>query len=68
MIANFSVGVRQPDGRWEVVAFVDNAFDKHDCQNIANSSGNYGGQLVLQSYLPRDFERYAGIRATYKFD
>ena len=50
------------------MAFINNAFDKHYYQNIANSQGNYNNQLALQSYLPRDFERFAGIRASYKFD
>ena len=67
-IANFAFGIRQADSRWEVMAFINNAFDKHYYQNITNSTGNYNNQLALQSYLPRDFERFAGIRASYKFD
>ena len=56
-IANFAFGIRGADSRWEVMAFINNAFDKHYYQNIAhNPQGNYNNQLALQSYLPRDFE------------
>ena len=67
-IANFSFGIRQADGKWEVMAFINNAFDQHYYRNMANSFSTYNNQLAIQAYLPRDFERYAGVRATYKFD
>jgi len=66
-IANLSVGIRQPERHYEVMAFVNNLFDKHYFQNITNSSGNYAGALAIQAYLPRDFRRYAGVRASYSF-
>ena len=66
-IANLSIGIRQPDRRYEVMAFVNNLFDKHYYQNLTNSSGNYAGALAIQAYLPRDFRRYAGVRASYNF-
>jgi iron complex outermembrane receptor protein len=66
-IANLSIGIRQPDHRYEVMAFVNNLFDKQYYQNLTNSSGNYAGLLAIQSYLPRDFRRYAGVRASYSF-
>jgi iron complex outermembrane receptor protein len=66
-IANLSIGIRQPERHYEVMAFVNNLFDKHYYQNITNSSGNYAGQLAIQSYLPRDFARYFGVRASYSF-
>ena len=66
-IVNFSIGVREESGRWEVMGFVNNAFDKQYYSNIANSTSNYANRLALQSYLPRDFERYFGVRATYNF-
>ena len=66
-IANLSIGIRQPEHHYELMAFVNNAFDKHYYQNLTNSSGNYAGQLAIQSYLPRDFRRYAGVRASYSF-
>ncbi|MBW8745029.1 MAG: TonB-dependent receptor [Sphingomonas sp.] len=66
-ILNLSAGVRQPDRRWEIVAFVNNLFNKHYFSNIANSRGNQGNALATQSYLPRDYRRYAGVRASYNF-
>ena len=66
-IANLSIGIRQPDRHYEVTAFVNNLFDKHYYENLTNSSGSYAGALAIQSYLPRDFRRYAGVRASYTF-
>jgi iron complex outermembrane receptor protein len=66
-IANLSFGIRQPDRHYEVMAFVNNLFDKHYYDNLTNSSGNYANALAIQSYLPRDFRRYAGVRASYSF-
>jgi len=66
-IVNLSAGIRQPDRKWEVVAFVNNLFNKHYFSNMADSFGNQGSALATQSYLPRDFRRYAGVRASYKF-
>lgn len=66
-IANLSIGIRDPDRRYEVMAFVNNLFDKQYFSNLTNSSGNYAGALATQAYLPRDFRRYAGVRASYSF-
>jgi iron complex outermembrane receptor protein len=66
-IVNLSVGIRQPARKWEVVAFVNNLFNKHYFSNLANSYGNQGNALATQSYLPRDYRRYAGVRASYNF-
>ena len=66
-IANLSVGIRQPARKWEVVAFVNNLFNKHYFSNLADSFGNQGNALATQSYLPRDYRRYAGVRASYNF-
>ena len=49
------------------ISFVNNLFDKHYYENVTNSSGNYAGALAIQSYLPRDFSRYAGVRLSYSF-
>ncbi|AHE54731.1 TonB-dependent receptor [Sphingomonas sanxanigenens] len=66
-IMNISAGVRDPDRKWEVVAFVNNLFDKHYFFNVTNSFGNQGNAQAVQSYIPRDFERYGGVRATLNF-
>ncbi|MDO6415781.1 TonB-dependent receptor [Sphingomonas sp. BIUV-7] len=66
-IANVSLGVRAPDKKWEVVAFVNNVFDKHYFSNMNNDTGNHANQLSTLGYLSRDFNRYGGVRASYNF-
>ena len=66
-IVNLSAGIRQADRRWEIVGFVNNLTNKQYFSNLANSFGNQGSALATQSYLPRDFRRYGGIRASYNF-
>lgn len=66
-IVNLSAGIRASDRRWEIVGFVNNLFDKQYFSNLANSYGNQGNALATQSYLPRDFRRYGGVRASYNF-
>ena len=66
-ITNLSLGVRDSAGRWEVAGFVNNLFDKQYFYNITNSFGNQGNAEAVQSYVPRDFRRYGGVRASYNF-
>ena len=66
-ITNLSIGVRDSAGRWEVAGFVNNLFDKQYFYNITNSLGNQGNAEAVQSYVPRDFRRYGGVRASYNF-
>ena len=66
-ILNLSLGVRDADRRYEVIAFVNNALDKQYYANYANSNGNFGGRQAINVILPRDFERYAGLRAKFSF-
>jgi iron complex outermembrane receptor protein len=65
-ILNLSLGVRSHDG-WEVIGFVNNAFDKQYFFNVNNSLGNQGNAQAVQSNLPRDFRRYGGVRASFSF-
>ncbi|MBO9713865.1 TonB-dependent receptor [Sphingomonas sp.] len=66
-IMNVSLGVRDHGDRWEVVGFVNNLFDKQYFYNMANSYGNQGNAQATQSYIPRDFRRYGGVRASFNF-
>jgi iron complex outermembrane receptor protein len=66
-LLNFSIGVRDQDRGYEVVAYVNNALDKQYYANYANSNGNFGGRQAINAVLPRDFERYVGIRARFDF-
>jgi iron complex outermembrane receptor protein len=66
-LLNLSFGVRDADRGYEVVAYVNNALDKQYYANYANSNGNFGNRLAINALLPRDFERYFGIRARFDF-
>lgn len=66
-ILNLSVGVRNPDKGYEVIAFVNNALDEQYYANYANSNGNFGNRQAINVILPRDFERYAGLRVRFDF-
>ena len=66
-LLNLSAGVRDPDRGYEVIAFVNNATDKQYYANYANSNGNFGNRQAINAVLPRDFERYAGIRVRFDF-
>ncbi|MEG3147062.1 TonB-dependent receptor [Sphingomonas sp. RT2P30] len=66
-IVNVGLGVRDADHRWEVVAFVNNLFDKQYYPSLVNSAGNFGSNIATQALLPRDFRRYGGVRLGVKF-
>jgi iron complex outermembrane receptor protein len=66
-IVNIGLGVRDADRRWEVVAFVNNLFDKQYFPSLVNSAGNFGTNLATQALLPRDFRRYGGVRLGVNF-
>jgi iron complex outermembrane receptor protein len=66
-IVNVGLGVREEDRRWEVVAFVNNLFDKQYYGSLVNTASNFGLNVATQAVLPRDFRRYAGVRASFNF-
>lgn len=66
-IVNLSAGIRQPTQHWEVMLFVNNLFDEQYYANIFNSTTTYNSQTATQVLPPRDYRRYAGIRASYTF-
>ena len=66
-IVNLGLGVRDADRRWEVVAFVNNVFDKQYFASLVNTAGNFGNQVATQALLPRDFRRYAGLRLALNY-
>ncbi|HEY2751206.1 TonB-dependent receptor [Phenylobacterium sp.] len=66
-ILNLTGGVRDPLHHYEVMAFVNNVFDEHYYANIFDQAGTYNNQLATQVILPRDFKRFAGVRASYWF-
>jgi iron complex outermembrane receptor protein len=66
-IVNVGLGVRAADRRWEVVAFVNNLFDKQYYPSLVNSAGNFGSNIATQALLPRDYRRYGGVRLGVNF-
>jgi len=66
-IANLGLGVRDDSGKWQVVAFVNNVFDEQYFPSLVNSAGNFGNRLATQALIPRDFERYGGVRLSVDF-
>ena len=66
-ITNLGLGLRDESGKWQVVAFVNNLSDEQYYPAIVNTAGNWGNKVATQALLPRDFERYAGVRFTLDF-
>jgi iron complex outermembrane receptor protein len=66
-ITNLGFGLRDESGKWQLVAFVNNLSDEQYYPAIANTAGNWGNKVATQALLPRDFERYAGVRFTWDF-
>jgi iron complex outermembrane receptor protein len=66
-ILNLSVGVRNTKDHYEVSLFVNNLTDEHYYADMFNSTTTYNSATATQVLPPRDYRRYAGIRATYTF-
>lgn len=66
-IVNVGLGVRDEQRRWELVAFVNNLFDKQYYGSLVNTAGNFGNNIATQAVLPRDFRRYGGLRLGLNF-
>ena len=66
-IANLGIGLRDDGGKWQVVAFVNNVLDEQYFPSLVNSAGNFGNRLATQAIIPRDFERYGGVRLSVDF-
>jgi iron complex outermembrane receptor protein len=66
-ILNLSLGLRANDRKWDLMAFVNNATDQHYYANISNSAGTFGNKQATTALVPRDFDRYAGIRFSYNY-
>ena len=65
---NLNVGiVEAEDARYKVTIFVQNLFDEDYAASIADISGLYGGSPTVFQFLPRNAQRYAGVRLRYGF-
>jgi len=66
-VLNLVFSLRSHSGAYTVSAFVNNALDEGYFVNGGNQFGNFGNQLATDLWPARDFERYAGLRATFEF-
>jgi iron complex outermembrane receptor protein len=66
-ILNGSIALSNPDHSWKVTLFVNNLLDKSYSSFIGDNYNFYNGSHVLMQFLPRNSERYAGVRAKYEF-
>ena len=68
----FNAGIGAEFGPFRATVFVNNLFDKHYAGGLADNFGTLGGNAtnpanVVYQVLPRDSERFFGIKLQYKF-
>lgn len=67
-IANFSLGIRQPDDRYRVSLFVNNAFNQLYYTRVDDTSDRRtDGMSQITVGRTRESFRYAGIRVDFRF-
>ncbi|SFV04824.1 TonB-dependent receptor [Pseudoduganella namucuonensis] len=66
-VVNGSVGFSDPTQSLKVTLYVNNLFDKSYSSFIADNYNFHGGSHVLTQMLPRNSQRYAGLRVKYAF-
>ena len=66
-VLNASIGVSDPSHQLKVTLFVNNLFDKAYSSFIGDNYNFYGGAHVLTQLLPRNSQRYVGLRVRYEF-
>src|SRR4029079_17671925 len=66
-ITNLGLGLRSDSGKWQIVAFVNKLSDEQYCPALVNTAGNFGNKVATQAIIPRDFERYGGVRLSLDF-
>ena len=59
--------MRDQSGKWQVVAFVNNVFDKQYFPSLVNTAGNFGNKIATQVIVPRDYRRFGGEPYTSAF-
>jgi iron complex outermembrane recepter protein len=68
----FNAGIGAEFGPFRATVFVNNLFNKHYAGGLANNFGTLGGGAtnpahVIYQVLPRDSERFFGIKVQYRF-
>ena len=67
-ITNISLGINERErDRYRVTLFVENLFDEDYAAAVTDLSGLYGNASTIFQFLPRNAERYSGVRLRYSF-
>ena len=66
-IANLSIGVEDNGGRYRITAFANNLTDQFYTGVISDSSAFYSGKPVMLQQVPRNAQRYMGLKARFSF-
>jgi iron complex outermembrane receptor protein len=66
-IVNGSIAVSNPARNLKLTLYVNNLLDKSYSAFIGDNYGFYGNQHVMTQVLPRNSERYVGLRLRYDF-
>ncbi len=64
-IADVKLGADFSGGRYEVSAFVTNAFDRRYVSNVIGQGAAGGGAIA--NIIPRNFRRYLGVEMSVRF-
>ena len=65
---NINAGIRErSQGKYQVSLFINNLFDQDYAAAIVSQSALYGGKTAYSHLVPRDAQRYAGLRMKYLF-
>jgi iron complex outermembrane receptor protein len=66
-VLNGSIALTAPSGKWKVTLYGNNLLDKSYSTFIGDNYNFYSGSHVLTQTLPRNAQRYFGLRARYDF-
>jgi iron complex outermembrane receptor protein len=66
-VLNGSVSLRNSIKGYKITLFANNILDKHYAGNIGDTAGFFAGSHVITGILPRNAQRYVGIRLKYDF-
>jgi iron complex outermembrane receptor protein len=66
-VLNGSLAFSSPQRQWKFTVFGNNLLNKSYSTSIFDNAGLFGGQHVLTQILPRNAQRYLGLRGKYEF-
>ncbi|WP_020655898.1 TonB-dependent receptor [Massilia niastensis] len=66
-VLNGSIGLSSPSHAFKLTLFVNNLLDKSYATFVNDTADLHGGAHVLTQMLPRNSERYAGLRVKAEF-